>query len=368
MNWTVSVDDERFLDLKVFNRSLTKNHEEYKLGQLQNGGFIIADLQNQSLCRQLTDIISKCQSEKEFPIFCIADEDDDAMSSIDSSNTKLEKRSQKKNIENSDETHTHAHLSEFFKNNTFRQSCRCMVSITATPIPVILQQNADAEDPIYLFIKNISKYPNYHGWNGSDIIQCTTTEPIKDKSMTIFEKHDSIFGQMCKDISQYLEHHHTHINVLLTSYSWKKINDMETLQYDFIRKYGGKLPFIGFTFHSRKGVLVTFNAKSRQSQTTNATLFTKLAMMDNTIRQQFPDTFDKIENTLPQDSQDSIYQWKLFFKTGKKTLAVLYDVMLCISNCLNIEKPIIVCISSTMADRGFTFKDSNHKYYVTHVQ
>jgi hypothetical protein len=69
-----SNDDKRFLETLVFGRNLSCNDEDTRIGDLQKGGFIIADLQNATFCRDLSAVISKCLDGQDFPLCCIADE------------------------------------------------------------------------------------------------------------------------------------------------------------------------------------------------------------------------------------------------------------------------------------------------------
>ena len=360
-NLTLTLDDQRFLDLQILGRKLTRNPQDYKLGDLQKGGFVIADLQNYSFCKRITNIVYKCQSiEKEYPICCIADEDDDTVSSFDGSKTKIEIVSiQKTNGDNLD--HQDVPLSDFFKNTTFKKACRVMISITATAFPLI-HNKQDLNSPIYVVQKDNSKYPNYHGWTSPEPFQIqkkVVVEPSLDNSSSLLTRHQIILDEIFHDANIHYNSF-SHVNMLLTSHLWTRIDKMETFQYDIIKEYGSHLPAIGFSFNSNKEMYITFNVRS---QLRVGGIFDKLGSITTNLRNKWPNVFENITNS----SENQLYSWRLNMKKKQRSLGFYYDIIVFISECLNIPKLFAVCIGGHLADRAFTFKDSNHKFYVTHM-
>jgi hypothetical protein len=182
-----------------------------------------------------------------------------------------------------------------------------------------------------------------------------------DRQLDLVDQYEQALSKIFFDAQENIrDANFKHVNILLNSFHWTFKNEhMYNLQKQITKKYGYRyrnVPLVAFSFNSDKTLLITFNI---------GTAFPHDRILS--INQHIMDNFNSVINNALFSISEDVYQMKLDFKTGgKKTTFTCYDIILEIYKFFNIEKPFIVCVAGALSNRQMTFRDSNHKIYVTH--
>lgn len=371
-NDNVTQDDQRFLSMNVFQKNLSRDRSDYKLGDLPKTGYVVADRQNYAFQRDLPGLISKCQSAtREYPLALLADEDDECVSSYTGDHTRTEKiANQNTNEENrANITNRRLHedtieLSDFFRNNTFRKACKLVVSVTATAYPLI-HNGLDQDAKLNVLKKDNTKYPNYHGWFSPGeykINKKIVADQVQGGSLQ--QTHDPMFTEMMNDaIENYKSDLFPHVNMVLASNEWSQIEKQDKLHLEFAQVYGNAVPTFTFSFNSKKNLLISLNITSLLGQPNVGELYHKIQQLSDNIRH----TFGQLDTLTSQtDPSTNVVSWEFCLKS-KIELSTCYDTIIYIKEYLGISKLLVVCVSGQCSNRGYTYKDRFHTTYVTHM-
>ena len=181
----------------------------------------------------------------------------------------------------------------------------------------------------------------------------------KIKPNSISERYKAIFDDMFDEASNDYEID-SHVNMLLAG-EWKEIDNMKHLCHRLSDAYGSKHATVCFAYNSNNTCSFYVN---RQNNTLS---MENIHNMESNLRTSYATTLSKT-NGVSFNIEGNIAFWNIRLGDQKKrSTFVYYDIAKFISDNLEFCKPFFVCVAAALAERQATFKDSKHKYFVTHM-
>ena len=163
-------------------------------------------------------------------------------------------------------------------------------------------------------------------------------------------------------INDYNSATYSHVNILLAAGAWIQMRPMELVCEKTVKMFGETgLPVIGFVYNSDKHCSMYFSIAD--------TSRFKDANVPNIV-DQIELRFNKYvtNGSTERDINNNIVRLKIKLSNNKhRSTHLYYDIANHLSILMGVEKPFFVCVSGGMAERQAVFKDSNHRFFLTHM-